>query len=498
MACDTFGPYQFKHVMKTFHQLPLYLIAFTFLFANTTIAQKSEKDSEDKIIRIEVEVIEDGKTEKKVEEINFENLNLNELFESLEILKDIDIDVNSEDEEIEIYIKRGKSEEDVKHYHFKVPKAPEEKGEERAFMGVYGKEVWKQYTTDDEESQGDLAEKEAESGSYVSGIVEGSGAEKAGLKKGDVIIRFDDQEVQDFKSLSTLIKANKSGDVVDVEYVRDGQKQKTKVELGAQQMKVHSYSPNWDQLGKDLGEDMEGLEEQIEKRMKHVQMMYSGDDRAFLGITNGNSEKGVEIGSVIEGSTAEKMGIQKGDQLRKIDGNSIEDFDDVLEALKAKEVGDKVAVELYRDGKKLNLEGELGSRKGYTSKGFSWISDNQQEDVIVRMKFEVADPSTKDLKQLKDKTGEPISMENDLEFKAMEFKPNPTKGRFDLKLDLIKKGETTISLYDVQGRKIFEEIIKNLDSVYEQSFDIRSEPSGIYFLNVRQGAQSMTKKIIKE
>jgi membrane-associated protease RseP (regulator of RpoE activity) len=332
----------------------------------------------------------------------------------------------------------------------------------------------------------------------VSGIVEGSGAEKAGLKKGDVIIRFDDQEVQDFKSLSTLIKANKSGDVVDVEYVRDGQKQKTKVELGAQQMKVHSYSPNWDQLGKDLGEDMEGLEEQIEKRMKHVQMMYSGDDRAFLGITNGNSEKGVEIGSVIEGSTAEKMGIQKGDQLRKIDGNSIEDFDDVLEALKAKEVGDKVAVELYRDGKKLNLEGELGSRKGYTSKGFSWISDNQQEDVIVRMKIEVADPSTKDLKQLKDKTGEPISIENDLEFKAMEFKPNPTKGRFDLKLDLIKKGETTISLYDVQGRKIFEEIIKNLDSVYEQSFDIRSEPSGIYFLNVRQGAQSMTKKIIKE
>lgn len=59
----------------------------------------------------------------------------------------------------------------------------------------------------------------------VRSVVSGSPAEKAGLKKGDVILSVDDQAVTASKSLSQIITAHQVGESVRVVIDRGGAKQ---------------------------------------------------------------------------------------------------------------------------------------------------------------------------------------------------------------------------------------------------------------------------------
>lgn len=68
------------------------------------------------------------------------------------------------------------------------------------------------------------------------------------------------------------------------------------------------------------------------------------------GILN-NVPAGAYVVEVIEGSTAETAGIERGDIITKFDGNNISEYGDGLaELIRGKKIGDKVEVELWRDG----------------------------------------------------------------------------------------------------------------------------------------------------
>src|SRR5690606_21963443 len=49
-----------------------------------------------------------------------------------------------------------------------------------------------------------------------------SGAQKAGLNKGDIIIKLDNQNISTFADLSGYINTKRPNDVVQVTYIRDG------------------------------------------------------------------------------------------------------------------------------------------------------------------------------------------------------------------------------------------------------------------------------------
>lgn len=59
-------------------------------------------------------------------------------------------------------------------------------------------------------------------GVYVAQVQEFSPAEKAGLKEGDVIVKFDGKAVKTTSEMNTLKSSHKSGDVVSVQIYRDG------------------------------------------------------------------------------------------------------------------------------------------------------------------------------------------------------------------------------------------------------------------------------------
>ncbi|MNX52263.1 Periplasmic serine endoprotease DegP precursor [compost metagenome] len=59
-------------------------------------------------------------------------------------------------------------------------------------------------------------------GFYINKVTKKSGAEKAGLQKGDVIIKLDNQNIATFADLSGYINTKRPNDKVEVTFIRDG------------------------------------------------------------------------------------------------------------------------------------------------------------------------------------------------------------------------------------------------------------------------------------
>ncbi|KQW97507.1 S1C family serine protease [Flavobacterium sp. Root420] len=68
-------------------------------------------------------------------------------------------------------------------------------------------------------------------GFYISKVSKNSGAEKAGLAKGDIIVKLDDQNIATYADLSGYINTKRPNDVVKVSYMKDGQTRTVPVTL---------------------------------------------------------------------------------------------------------------------------------------------------------------------------------------------------------------------------------------------------------------------------
>ncbi|TGV01698.1 trypsin-like peptidase domain-containing protein [Flavivirga rizhaonensis] len=78
-------------------------------------------------------------------------------------------------------------------------------------------------------------------GVYVSEVIKNSGAEKAGIKKGDIIKKLDNIEVSKFEDLSGYIKTKRPNDVINVEIYRNDKIKTVEVKLS----KTDAFSINF-------------------------------------------------------------------------------------------------------------------------------------------------------------------------------------------------------------------------------------------------------------
>ena len=96
-------------------------------------------------------------------------------------------------------------------------------GVQRGILGVEGAELnsraSKEFGVNDTE------------GFYINKITKNSGAEKAGLKSGDVIKKLDNQKISSFAELTGYINTKRPNDKVQVTFVRDGETKTTSVIL---------------------------------------------------------------------------------------------------------------------------------------------------------------------------------------------------------------------------------------------------------------------------
>jgi serine protease Do len=186
-------------------------------------------------------------------------------------------------------------------------------------------------------------------GATVLEVTKGSPAEKAGIKKGDLIIRVNDSKIEGPESLFETIHNYKAGDKVKIVLVRDGKEQIVNATLEkAEQMmpKDFNYNYNYDFQMPPMP-DMPNMPD-----MGGMRMEPWGPRPPKLGIKAQDSEdgKGVNILEVEDSSAASKAGLKKGDIILQFDGKAVNSTNELIEDLQEARQKPAVKVKIQRGG----------------------------------------------------------------------------------------------------------------------------------------------------
>ncbi|TDH24093.1 PDZ domain-containing protein [Segetibacter sp. 3557_3] len=190
-------------------------------------------------------------------------------------------------------------------------------------------------------------------GAKISVISKESGAEKAGLKQGDVITRVGDKKIADGDDLVAAINGYKPNDKVEITYKRDGKETKTTATLGENKFRSYSFNNN-----NDFNFEMPELKG------------FSSPDFPFnlrkpkigLQIQDVEEGKGVTVKDVDEDSPASKAGFKEGDVITSVNGKEVEGVDDLRAQLKDLKEGDNVKMNYKRNGSAQTAEIKLPKR----------------------------------------------------------------------------------------------------------------------------------------
>jgi serine protease Do len=179
-------------------------------------------------------------------------------------------------------------------------------------------------------------------GALIAGIDEKGPAKPAGLKPGDVIVRFDGKEIKESRDLPRLVASMPVGKSVEVVVVRDGKQETKTVTLGrledgektaALEKQDNAVEPER-AVGKALGMQFSDLSDEARKNFKIK-----------------DNVKGVIVTSVEPGSPAADRGLKPGDVIEEVNHQAVERPSDVAKAIEsAKQDGGKPALLLVSNG----------------------------------------------------------------------------------------------------------------------------------------------------
>lgn len=235
-------------------------------------------------------------------------------------------------------------------------------------------------------------------GAKVRSVEEGSAAAQAGLKEGDVIVRFDGETVRSASQLARLVRETPAGRSVPIELTRDGAKQQvtaTLAEGGPRHLRFFGGGGGdvWDLEVPEPPEPpavapvppvppAPGVPRAPAPRA--FRWEGGGDDLLFHVMPGGPRRLGVayvEVGeqlaahyklaqkggalvtSVDDGSPAAKAGLRAGDVILKVGSQVIEDGSDLREAIAKAEGGQPVTVTVQRDGRPTDVSVTLEKRE---------------------------------------------------------------------------------------------------------------------------------------
>ena len=176
-------------------------------------------------------------------------------------------------------------------------------------------------------------------GALVGDVVSDSPADKAGIKSGDVIVRFDGKAVENSTVLRHRAAETAVGKNVEVELVRDKQPLKLNLKVVEQPKDMTASSGSVKGEGKST--TLAGLE---------VRDITSEAARQ-LNLPRGT--KGVLVSQVEVGSAAEEAGVQAGDVIIELNRKPVRNIEDFQRLSKSIGKNDSSLLLIVRQGSRL-------------------------------------------------------------------------------------------------------------------------------------------------
>jgi serine protease Do len=174
-------------------------------------------------------------------------------------------------------------------------------------------------------------------GALVASVADGSPAEKAGLKAGDVIVRYDGKVVEGPRTLPTLVANTEIGKTVELSVVRDGSLRPVRVTVG------------------NLADAREASATGVPGTPRESSRLAER-----LGVELQQLDKGVVVTDVRPESPADQAGILEGDVIREINRTPVSRLEDVHKAMERPGAANQVLLRLERQGTQRYVVVEVG------------------------------------------------------------------------------------------------------------------------------------------
>lgn len=208
---------------------------------------------------------------------------------------------------------------------------------------------------------GVITRKEDAKGATVSEVAEGSAAEKAGLKVGDVITAINDKKIAEPQELYEAIGALKVGDKVTVSYLRNGKENKATATLdkrkddGPRAYRLppqggNQFSIPDGQNRRPFGNTPDGREYPFAEFFRE-----QGGTKLGLSVQDTEDANGAAVLDVTTGSVAEKAGFKEKDVITELAGKPVKNAKDVVHLYRENKDVKSISAKVNRNGKTQTL-----------------------------------------------------------------------------------------------------------------------------------------------
>ena len=149
-------------------------------------------------------------------------------------------------------------------------------------------------------------------GEFVARVVEGEGADKAGLKEGDIVLRVDDREVTPEATLSYIVANIKPGTRIPLDILREGKPLKLTATIGARPPEEKLAQSNFNpEENKDFDKQTDTPDSKVIRDKLGLSVIpLDAEIARALGMTA--DVKGVVV-DVPGAGTAAQVGLRRGD-----------------------------------------------------------------------------------------------------------------------------------------------------------------------------------------
>lgn len=333
-----------------------------------------------------------------------------------------------------------------------------------------------------------LGEKTSE-GVKLDDVVEGSGAEKAGLQEGDVVTSIDGKSISSAAEISAIIGAKKTGDNVIVTFQREGSVQTVEATLGKKSQRTEVFAKFFGNEGNGqlemLGKHLEGLNRNLEQ-LKNIQWVTEEEtgnpcerlrtmqNGALLGVYVNSGGKAT-VQNTIENTGAVAAGLKSGDVITSLDGATVSNYNDLRKAVTSHKPGERVQVSYLRNGEMQTVSAVLSS-----------VADTRQE-LVAKLEAKCAEQMP-----AAPKKGSADELAGTAS--VLNISPNPTTGQVTLRLMNDAKETADITITDGEGRIVMTERLTS--GATELPLDLSGLAKGMYFVTVKQGGREYSDKIV--